>query len=280
MVDWKDPATQIRQLNTLGRFFHLIAGAYFCEYLASLRYDIRLLFKDKGGARWVKIVYLVCRNSFLAACILPLLGVDLTHEFNCGIWAKCTLIFLSLSIPLASTLIGMRVIAIWFRDVWITILVITSILAVYGTSIYNMTKVTGEWNPSSKTCVISDASVALAGVISNAACDIILMLLMMLGLFRNRPVRKGGVWRVLWDQNLFWVALVAFTEFPTAVILGLNLNPVVDLIPAVPEAFILVIGATRMYRSLNNYINDDDSSIIRSRQSWKVWNISGAAAAR
>jgi len=277
MVNWKDTATQAQELFTLGRFYHLLVGAYFCEYIAALGYDARLLFRDKGGSIWAKIIYLACRNSFLAVCILSLVGVDVTHGYNCMIWTKSNLLALGLSISLASTLIGMRVVVIWFNDVRIIILVVTSLLATQGCSLYNLIKITGEWNSFPSACLVINASVAFASVVANAACDTILLVAMFVGLCRKHSER--GVWRVLRDQGILWVTLVIIAELPTVVIISLNLSPAINLIIAVPEVFVLVIGVTRLYRALHSYIQDDDPSIIHARRSWKVWFIGGGVSA-
>jgi len=62
-----------------------------------------------------------------------------------------------------------------------------------------------------------------------------------------------GLWRFLYYQGLFWLALVTLAEIPPTVFVILNLNDYLNLMFQVPELIMMAVGASRIYRCLADY---------------------------
>jgi len=64
------------------------------------------------------------------------------------------------------------------------------------------------------------------------------------------PSNSAGIWRLLYQQCIIWLALASFSEIPVVVFLILNLNDPWNEMMVGSALAMLSIGAARMYRSL------------------------------
>jgi len=98
-----------------------------------------------------------------------------------------------------------------------------------------------------------------------------LLALMLSGLRRYGEAGMFGLWRFLYNQGLFWLALVTIAEIPPTVFIILNLNDYLNLMFQVPELIMMAVGASRIYRCLADYT-------CMSEFNWneeKSWAITG-----
>jgi len=171
MVNWQDPAVQARQYNSVKLATHALVGAYLCEYVMNIGFDFRLSRKREGQSRWVKYVYLACRNVVLVHSVSELAFYDSTDAPRCTFWAKLLVVTMFLGVFLASCLIGIRVVAIWEKHIRMIILVSISLLIVFAFTIFEMVKIAAFWDFESGICIISNPSTALATAVSVSAFD-------------------------------------------------------------------------------------------------------------
>jgi len=102
---------------------------------------------------------------------------------------------------------------------------------------------------------------------------------MLIGLLRLCRHRGGrfGLAQLLWKQGVIWLFLATVAEVTPAVFVCLNLNGPLDLMFQVPTLIIMSIAATRMHRSLVDFVTSTTMAQVNlknsSRSSRTVSNI-------
>jgi len=158
-----------------------------------------------------------------------------------------------LSTELASSLIAIRVIAIWNHNIYLTIAAALALSIQLGFYIRELTLADAIWVSTEKTCLLLRTETSHTNVTATLAVDFFLLVSMLAGLLRYKEARRFGLWKFLWNQGLIWLMLAAFTEIPAVVFFRLNLNSVMNLVFYTPELVILTTAATWMYRALSEF---------------------------
>ncbi|KZV75845.1 hypothetical protein PENSPDRAFT_731511 [Peniophora sp. CONT] len=265
-VNWNAPNVLAEQSFDFVNLQHAVGGFYIWELLLGFAYDRELLRRPltHGLARWGKWVYLACRYSALGAVITTFIGFDGASE----VWVVFVFIWAFSAVVLASSLIAIRVIAIWHTSVVMIGLCALVLTAHLATLAYQFSHIDATWVPANSACAVMNTQTNNANITATFFTDLFLLLAMLIGLLRWRDARRasGGIWRVLWNQGLIWLALATIAEVPSMVFVWLNLNrhEPGELIPGglqmffTPEMIILVVGATRMYRALSSHFTSSD----------------------
>jgi len=108
------------------------------------------------------------------------------------------------------------------------------------------------WLSDESTCMVVNTQSNTASLISMAATDIILLLIMLVGLLRLRFHGGGtfGLARLLLKQGVIWITLATLAEIPPAILLIVNLNGRLNIMFQAPAVVTMTIASTRMHRSL------------------------------
>ena len=61
-------------------------------------------------------------------------------------------------------------------------------------------QIQGLYNSDSRACAIVNTHVAEPNILATAACDLILLTLMVVGLIRRRGAGRYSLWRILFRQ--------------------------------------------------------------------------------
>jgi len=108
------------------------------------------------------------------------------------------------------------------------------------------------YNAVVNTCVALHTHRGLVNAVGVLVVDVVLLLTMLIGLLRHSHKSSTGVWKLLYQQCIIWIALALLAEIPPVVFLILNLNDAWNEMFIGVAIFILSIGAARMYRSLSD----------------------------
>jgi len=252
------------------KLLHVMGGLYIWEYFTSIWFEWQII-KGRRRCRWTIWLYSSCRLTALIAIILIFLGFDTTHQINCKVWIKCVFFFAYLAFVFASGLIILRIIAIWEKNLIVTAISISAWLAVIAVYIRGIARANAVWDQSANTCVILNTRHCIEPITITLAEDLLLLALMLSGLRRYGEAGMFGLWRFLYNQGLFWLALVTIAEIPPTVFIILNLNDYLNLMFQVPELIMMAVGASRIYRCLADYT-------CMSEFNWneeKSWAITG-----
>jgi len=248
---------QLQQYLSFAKFLQFIEGAYLWEFVTTLRFDVRLIRENGGTSSWAKWVYFASRLTTLTYVLLNTAASNMGKSINCIIISKSIVAALYLSITCASALIGVRIIAIWNKDIRVVATVVVCLLAELALNLRNVTQIEVAWIPGVDICSYTNVKSAATNITAIMVCDAVLQVSMMVGLLRRSMPHKGGILHLLWKQGLIWTTTALVTEVPSVVLVYLNSSDnITDFFGAVPAAFILSICATRLYRSLYTFARD------------------------
>ncbi|KAI0248162.1 hypothetical protein BJV78DRAFT_1285029 [Lactifluus subvellereus] len=244
MVNWNDPSVLLKDYLALIKLDHAIAGIYIWETVFTAGFELDVL-RGKRPYRWSIWLYLGTRYSGLIVFILTLVGED-GGKVSCQPFADANAVFIHASWPFASLIIVLRVIAIWNRQRIVSFLSVGIWLAVVGTLLHSLTTVKALYNPNQGTCTILGFHKSLSAAYSILVADIVLLMSMLIGLLRYAHRNSTGIWYLLYQQCIIWIAFASIAE----VFLVLNLNDAWNEMFVHSAVAILSIGTARLYRSL------------------------------
>jgi len=150
----------------------------------------------------------------------------------------------------ASLIISLRVIAIWNFDVLVSLIAFVVMSGGIALNIRRLVMVTGTYNPIVDSCIVLNTRGALANTLGVLVVDVVLLLAMLIGLLRHR--NSVGIWKLLYQQCIIWIALALIAEIPLVVFFILNLNDAWNDMLVATALAIISIAAARMYRSLSD----------------------------
>ncbi|VDB94178.1 unnamed protein product [Peniophora sp. CBMAI 1063] len=250
-------ATLLQQYESFIKLQHVLLGLYLWEYVTNLPFDYKVLTSKKKTTQrrvpWIKGIYLSCRFMGVAALVTIVAGLDISGPINCQAWVQASFAFSYTALVLASSLIAIRVLTIWAWNKVVVTIAIIGLGVEAGTLIHNIVEIRAVYVPTAGTCLTVNPHSGTPNVTALFCNDFLLLVLMLFGLWRMRDAGRFQLWRVLRNQGLFWIFMATVAELPTVIFIFLNVNPVLDTIFYSPELVILIIGATRLYRSLAEY---------------------------
>jgi len=199
----------------------------------------------------------------LLAVIVNMIGFDAASPINCQAWVTSEVLLAYIAVACASMLIVLRTIAIWNRDKIVSLIAICLWWTNIGFLIHSTVTLRSSWAPVARTCSVLNTDISKYNLLSTLCTDVILFITMLAGLFRLRlGAGTFGLGRLLWTQGVIWCLLATMALLPAAVFIYLNLNPPLNLMFQTPALVVLVIAATRMYRSLTDFCSPDISQEI------------------
>jgi len=252
MANFRDPAVFASNFWFLVKFWHVLGGLYFWEFVTTLDYEWSVI-RGRRPYRWTIWIYSLTRLATLLAIVTLLVYLDFPQA--CQVSETMHFIFGYLAFAAASFLILLRVIAIWNRDR----IIVAIALGVWGInvalSIQSAARIRSSWNPALETCTLLNAQIIKLNFISTLVTDIVLLLVMLIGLLRLRLDGGGmlSMGRILWKQGVVWLFIATVAEVPPVVLLSLNLNEALSTVTLLPALIIMSIAATRIYRSLVDF---------------------------
>jgi len=253
---------------------HVFYGVFFWEFFTTLDYEWKVI-RGRIPYRWTIWIYSVSRLACFVALIISAVRINATTPFNCQVLVSLDLVFASLAFAAASLLIVLRISAIWNRNKDVMALA-TSVWAINIGFLIQDAVLSRTIHSSLKllipplSCMVEDSLSNRLVLISMAATDIILLLIMLMGLLRMRHdgYATFGLAQLLWKQGVIWILLATLVEIPPAISALLNLavrdTAVTYLMAFRPQGFglptfvTMIIAATRMHRSLVVFATPDD----------------------
>ncbi|VDB95637.1 unnamed protein product [Peniophora sp. CBMAI 1063] len=252
---------------------HAVCGIYLWEWARSFSYELDFY---TGKRKWKHTLwlYLICRYTVLGTIVNILVVLNVPASLNCLVWVKFEILLPYAGLLMASSLIIIRVIAIWNRHPIVIALSAAALLAQVALLIYSVTIATDTWqsgSPLAQGCVkVNLVRASLPALATTFAIDASLLLVMLVGLLRRREACRFGLGGFLLKQGLIWLALATTAELPTVIVLSLNVNDALHQLFITPEVIILAIAATNMYRALTDFSFADRMSLPSSQRPIKL----------
>jgi len=190
------------------------------------------------------------------AIILTIGVFDVRVTHGCQALITSHVAFAYLAIAAASFLIVLRIIAIWNRKTVIIAIAIGVWVIDISFLFVGVLRLRASWVPSQGTCMSHNVQSNKPTSIATLVSDVILLLIMLVGLLRMR-IYGGGtlhLGRLLWTQGIIWLLLATIAGVPPAVFISLDLNDMLSIMFQLPALVTISICATRMYRSLGDFV--------------------------
>jgi len=174
-------------------------------------------------------------------------GFDSSHGINCQVLVTMTFLFAYLSFLFASSLVILRIHALWEYNRIVVGLTFALLLANTGSFIYNAAISRGRL--AGDICQIDHLVDTRASILSTFTADLMLLALKLAGILRWKEARqKVGTWWLLYSEGLTWVVVFTLANVPPVVFIILNLNDPMNRMFIVPGMIVMSIGAVRMHR--------------------------------
>ncbi|KAI0271140.1 hypothetical protein BGY98DRAFT_204860 [Russula aff. rugulosa BPL654] len=159
MTDWDDPAVILSEYFGYVNIVHVMFGVYIWEIIMSIDFDYAILAR-KRQFRSSFLLYFGARWFPLIALILEMLGQD-EHYLNCQLYVITAYLCIYLGFLFASSLVVLRVVAIWERNKIVIAIAACSWLSNLGTCIYCVATTHTIWIAPLRICGISEMCLML-----------------------------------------------------------------------------------------------------------------------
>ncbi|KAI0278979.1 hypothetical protein BC826DRAFT_1113123 [Russula brevipes] len=255
MVNFRDPAVAARDFLSFVKLLHTVTGLYIWEFVTTLDYEWSI-FCGRRPYRWTIWIYSFTRVATLMAVILAIVAFDAKLPHTCQAFVTTHGVFAYLALVTAQLLILLRIFAIWNRR---RVVVATSI-GVWVTNtvllIQTISRIRSE-TASPDSCTPKNIQITKINLISTLVTDVALLLIMLVGLLqlRIRGVGMLSLGQLLWKQGIIWLCIATATGALPVIFVYLDLNgKPLRIMFQVPSLVAISIAATRMYRSLTDYV--------------------------
>ncbi|KAI0041226.1 hypothetical protein FA95DRAFT_1611190 [Auriscalpium vulgare] len=262
MKNWKDPSAVLATEEAFIRLSHVLLGLILWEIATTCDYDIDVL---RGRRRYLPTywIYFTCRLSMAVSLTILIITDNISGLEHCTAWDVSSYAFAFLSLGLASSLILLRIFAVW-KWQWAVVAVSSALwvssIALNIRSVFSR-QLRSEYVPQLGQCVPIDPARSMLNSVGILGSDLGLLLIMLVGVLNLKdhkdtpaaPRSFGGLWRLLWYQGVIWLTLAAVVEVPALVFIILNLNDPWDVMFEIVTLATISISATRMYRVLTDY---------------------------
>ncbi|KAH9993514.1 hypothetical protein BJV74DRAFT_368834 [Russula compacta] len=268
MVNWNDPDLVFKDFLALIKLNHVLAGIYIWELAFTANFELDVL---RGKRPYVRTIwlYLGARYAGLLAFIFFFIAGDASDD-NCQPIIVMNFLFIYISWAFACIIMALRVSAIWNRNIIVSVIVFGAWAVVLVLNIWNLTILKSSFNSTLGTCIDAQPHKGLINSVGFLVVNLSLLMTMLVGLLRHTHRNSTGIWQLLYQQCIIWIALAVFADIPPVLFLILNLNDAWNEMFAGTAFTILSIGAARMYRSLSErgsvtvYVSSDQSRFSRS----------------
>jgi len=124
----------------------------------------------------------------------------------------------------ASLIILIRIIAIWERNILVALIAIGVWLGGLALNIRHVAITASRSYLIVDSCIVRYTHRAIVNGIGILVVDVVLLLTMLIGLLQHVCRDSIGIWKLLYQQCIIWLALAFFAEIPPVVFLILDLN--------------------------------------------------------
>ncbi|KAG8920223.1 hypothetical protein FRC03_003923 [Tulasnella sp. 419] len=257
MVNYNDPAVLMDHAQIFNKILLVIQGYFTWEVILTGWFDWQVI-RGKRKFKWPMVVYWIAKYSMFAATIGLAVANNYTGSLHCQSLYTFNQFVGNTAIGGASSLLMLRTIAIWSEN-WHVIgpLVFLS-LGQWGILMHGVTTVKAQWNEAANQCVINSTQPVFLRLIYiyTMSFDFVILVVTVVGLIKTRS-RRTGLWALLFADGVIYF-LVAFTvNLGATFMLLLNLNPILNVILAVPAAALSCTVACRSFIRLSTFTPKD-----------------------
>lgn len=256
MVNWMDPARIEEDAAIFQKLMLVCIGLYGWELILTLPYDLTI-FTGKRKFKYPMVFYFACRYSLFFSLLGINIALNSTTRLNCQALYVYNQLLGNIAIATASTLLMLRTIAIWSRNLMVVIPLGVLALGQWGILLHGVITIHAIYSDAARSCVVTDTLPIFLDLIYvyTMAYDLIVLLMSSIGLIRTSG--RSDLWALLFQDGIVYF-VVAFTANCVAtVFLLLNLNPAMNIMATVPAAVASSIVACRGFVRLSTWASKE-----------------------
>jgi hypothetical protein len=257
MVDWNSPTVLASCDAIFKSISHVAIGAYIWEAVSSVGFEWSLITR-KRAFKWPMLLYFYCKWMLVASFVGMLIALNVHSAINCQALYNFNQFAGNSALGASSTLLMLRSIAIWQRNRWIIIFFLVVGCGLWGVQMHGVTTVRASWDPLLATCnVESVTGIYLTLVyLYTMFTDLSVLIVTLAGL--SWSPGRSGLWRMLWDQGISFFIVAFIANLIPAVMLLVNLNPVINIMFSIPAIAATATCACRCFVGLSEYARRGD----------------------
>ncbi|KAH7097800.1 hypothetical protein BKA62DRAFT_814877 [Auriculariales sp. MPI-PUGE-AT-0066] len=251
-INWQDPEIVFLSGRALTLLIHLFAGVYFWEYLLSLDFDWEII-RGKRKLNLATAFYILTRYSILLTKIIALRIFNVySVEINCQVWIYLLHGFGYASVAFASGLLYLRVCACSAGNPFVVWSMGAGYVANWAFVVYGTYHTEGLRIPQLFACGALNSLAHRPNIIFQFSYDLACLVLMLFFLLRAH--RGGSLGEFLIQQGLLYFVCICVVYLLNVILISLNLNEAINLMPQGCSLFTTTVCATRMQRELLKYV--------------------------
>ncbi|KAH9958778.1 hypothetical protein BC827DRAFT_551368 [Russula dissimulans] len=228
MVKFYDTGIIEKGPSVSEKLWHTLSGLFLYEFVTTLDYEWKVI-QGHLPYRWTIWVYSLTRVATLAYIILDIICLDTSKIYHCQVAATIQFVLGYTAFAAASLLIVLRIIAIWNRKKVIMMMAYGLWLANLAFLIQVAVRIRSVWAPAQSSCIVTN-------------------------ILSYDGIGMSNLARFLWKQGVIWLLIAIVAEVPPVVLILLNKNDTLNFMFQPPSVIIMTITATRMYRSLADFV--------------------------
>ncbi|KAG9104049.1 hypothetical protein FRC06_005946 [Ceratobasidium sp. 370] len=184
---------------------------------------------------------------------------SITYKLNCQIFYTIIQLFGNIAIGTSSALLMLRVIAIWSRNRYILLGLLTIALGHWTILFLGVISVRSAWNPAANVCIVTGTSTTLLRLVYGytMAFDLMVLIVSTAGLLRSGGRQGSDLWKLLFRDGIVYFVVAFVGNAVASVFTILHLNAAMDIIFTVPAATFSCIVACRAVRRLSEWAHQD-----------------------
>jgi len=251
MPDWTSPQEILRDTDIFVKVNHIFAGLFFWEYVVSLNFEWSFL-TGKKRFTWPMTFYFLGRYFALTTVIAILVSLDGKNEVDC----QALYTFLAFGgvccIGFASVNLALRAMIVWHMDPRIVVFLVVAVLGHWSLLLQGVV-LKANWVPGTG-CVATETrnNDQFVAFIYTIALDFTVFLFTAWKYTRPGH-RQSRLYKLLFEHGLIYFAVATVANIPSAVLLHLNANPIINILNNTAAFTLSTTAACRAVRHLNNF---------------------------
>ncbi|KAI0047212.1 hypothetical protein FA95DRAFT_1606301 [Auriscalpium vulgare] len=229
------PATERAFIRRLS---HVVLGLILWEIVTTCDHEIDVL---RGRRHYLRTIWISvgCRAFMAIALTILIVTEAVVGLESCTAWDTSIYLFGYISFGLASSLLLIRIFAVWRRQ--LIVVAVSTVLWAIGIALkihWYTVVMRSVYVQQTGECVKFERSIF--SNIGLMISDLGLLAIMLVGVLRHhadmlaRPRGFGGVWDLLWHQVIDCLGLDGTVEVPTLVLILLNFHEPWDVVSFMP----------------------------------------------
>ncbi|KAG8932921.1 hypothetical protein FRC02_000348 [Tulasnella sp. 418] len=255
MVNWMDPARIQADAAVFGKILFVMLGLYSWEVLLTSKFDWSILSR-KRKFRYPMVFYFLCRFTLLFSLIGLNIAINTTTKMNCQALYTINQFLGNIAIATASTLLMLRAIAIWSRNLWVVVPLVILGLGQWGILLHGVVTVRASWSDQLGSCLVTGTLPVFLRLIYiyTMTYDFIVLLVSSTGLVKTS--NRSDLWGLLFKDGIVYFAVAFIANVIPTTFLLLNLNPAMNIITTVPACVATTVVACRAFVRLSTFQRD------------------------